>query len=607
MTGRPPTGDSAPLDAGEPILLNAYAAKQCAVRVQNDFSPLVPKLEWVPAPDVQAFLDAGNAFEREVFAALTALHLSAVVVDSRLVKAEAIAATLRAMDSRAPLVLNGWLPDDVDGGRTGRPDVLVRVSGGYLPADVKNHKTVKPTATTTTVMSPVASPDDWREVVGWSAAVGRYRFEDGMQLAHYTRMLQACGHHPGPELLRGAVLGTSRVATDGDDADWVFVWHDLQAPSVETFSRSSSTGRKRRSLLECYDHEHSFRLRVAETARREVDPPLVSPIGQNECDTCAYQQWCAQQMGPDEPSTAITKGRLDRREWLALRNLGVTTTEALATLDPDDPAFLEEYLPEVGLTPKQARKKLATAVERAEMICGGQPLKRRGDGPVDVPVADVEIDLDIENGLAGRVYMWGARVRRGTDESSARYVADFTEWAPIDAESERALAERFVAWLRAERAEAEAAGQTLRVFHWSHPEYSRLHAILGKPAVADLTHPDTGVFVDVEKVFKAQFTAVRGAGIKKVAPLFGFAWRVDDPGGAISQVYLATVHDSPDPAEAAAAQEWLLTYNEDDCAAMAAIRDGMRAWDRSDPNDRHVRRTVEGGDIGILGDDRQPP
>ena len=86
------------------------------------------------------------------------------------------------------------------------------------------------------------------------------------------------------------------------------------------------------------------------------------------------------------------------------------------------------------------------------------------------------------------------------------------------------------------------------------------------------------MFVDVEKVLKAQFTAVRGTSIKKVAPLFGFRWRVDDPGGAISQVYLATVHNSPDPAEAAAAKEWLLSYNEDDCAAMAVIRDGMRAW-----------------------------
>ena len=36
------------------------------------------------------------------------------------------------------------------------------------------------------------------------------------------------------------------------------------------------------------------------------------------------------------------------------------------------------------------------------------------------------------------------------------------------------------------------------------------------------------------------------------------------------------MHTSTDPHEVATAKAWLLTYNEDDNAAMAAIRDGMR-------------------------------
>jgi hypothetical protein len=116
-----------------------------------------------------------------------------------------------------------------------------------------------------------------------------------MQLAHYTRMLQACGHHPGPELLRGAVLGTSQVAvTPADGPGLAFVWHE---PLVETFSRSR--GKVRRSILERYDHEHAFRVKVAENACRirgsHGDPrPLVETIGQDECGRCPYQQWCAQ-------------------------------------------------------------------------------------------------------------------------------------------------------------------------------------------------------------------------------------------------------------------------------------------------------------------------
>ena len=128
----------------EPVLLGGYAAKQCPVRVQNDFLPLVPTLEWVPSPEDQARLDAGIAFERNVFEELTALHPTAVVVDPQLRKADAIAMTVQAMDAGAPLVLGGWLPDDVDGGRTGRPDILIKAGRGYLPADVKNHLTLKP-------------------------------------------------------------------------------------------------------------------------------------------------------------------------------------------------------------------------------------------------------------------------------------------------------------------------------------------------------------------------------------------------------------------------------------------------------------------------------
>ena len=105
----------------------------------------------------------------------------------------------------------------------------------------------------------------------------------------------------------------------------------------------------------------------------------------------------------------------------------------------------------------------------------------------------------------------------------------------------------------------------------------------GRADVDDLTNPDTGVFVDVEKVFKANFTSLRGSSIKKVAPLFGFSFGVStSQGGAVSQTYLATVRTSSDPNDVAAAKQWLLSYNEDDTAAMAAIRDGMRTWRPSD-------------------------
>jgi predicted RecB family nuclease len=221
------------------------------------------------------------------------------------------------------------------------------------------------------------------------------------------------------------------------------------------------------------------------------------------------------------------------------------------------------------------------------MIRDGIEFSPNSDGPVDLPTATVEIDLDIESDQQGRVYMWGARVRKDCDDATAVYVPDFTVWEPLDDKSEYALAERFAQWLRDQRVAAEADGGTFRVFHWSHPEWSNLKRILGVDAVRDLigerraegtAAAGGGVFTDLEKVFKERFTSLRGSSIKKVAPLFDFHWRVEDAGGAVSQTYLSTVHTSADESESCAAMAWLLSYNEDDTVAMAKIRDGMRTW-----------------------------
>ncbi len=221
----------------DPILLGAYAAKQCPVRIQNDFLPLVPTLKWVPSPEDQARLDAGIAFERNMFADIALLHPTAVVVDPQLAKSDAIAMTMRAMGGGAPLILGGWLPDDVEGGRKGRPDILINAGRGYLPADVKHHFTLKRAKVRSANVSFLASPDERLDAMGWTATAHRY--EDGLQLAHYTRMLQACGYHPGSEQLWGAVLGTTQLeAAPGQDPELVFVWHDLAEPLYFTFSRT---------------------------------------------------------------------------------------------------------------------------------------------------------------------------------------------------------------------------------------------------------------------------------------------------------------------------------------------------------------------------------
>ena len=557
--------------AGDPVVLDAYAAKQCPVRIHNNFSPLVLTLKEVRSEEQQATIDAGNAFEAEIFADLLKIHPTAALVDPRLGKYEAIATTIAAAESGAPLVLGGTLPDDVEAGRSGKPDILIKVDGGYLPADVKHHKTIEAAARKSMRVSSLAHPGILLDAER-STTTSEYYYNDCLQLAHYTRMLQACGLHPGDERLIGAILGKSLVSLAGGDPECIFVWHDLAAPVRYTFSRSR--GKVRRSLLECYDHEHDFRVQVAKTARRITgsgdDPePLVVPIGYKDCPGCPYEQWCAEQMGPDDASVAITRGRLDTREWRMLRRMGFGTVETLADLEPEDTAFFAEYYPEVThLSRTQALERLRGAVQQAQLIRDEIYFEPKTDALVVVPRADIEIDFDIEWDNSSRIYQWGLRVREGQDEQTARYepVVSFDE---LDDDAELALAEQAAARITQLRSEAEKVGKTVAVYHWHHVEVSNTRKFDCVTSALD------GITLDLLSWFARTFRVQGSAGIKTIAQLFGFNWAVDDPGGRLSMLKIEIARAGG--ADAAAAQQWCLSYNESDVAAQAVIRDGLRA------------------------------
>ncbi len=557
-------------DAVDPVVLGSYAAKQCPVRIHNNFSPSILTLTEVHSEEQQATIDAGNAFEAEAFADLLKIHATAVLVDPRLGKYEAIATTIAAAESGAPLVLGGTLPDDVAGGRSGKPDILIKVAGGYLPADVKHHKTLEAAARKVMRVSSLANPSILLDAERSTSS--DYYYNDCLQLAHYTRMLQACGLHPGNESLTGAILGKSLVSLADRAPECVFVWYDLAKPVRYTFSRSR--GKVRRSLLDCYDHEHKFRVQVADTARRITgsgdDPePLVVPIGYKDCPGCPYEQWCAEQMGPDDASVAITRGQLDTREWRMLRRMGFGSVETLADLEPEAPAFFDEYYPEVThLSRNQALNRLRGVVQQAQLIRGGIYFEPIADALVDVPRADIEIDFDIEWDNSNRIYQWGLRIREGQDEGTARY-EPVVSFGGLDDDAELALAEQAAARIMQLRSGAEKAGKTVAVYHWHHVEVSNTRKFGCITAALD------GITLDLLSWFARTFRVQGSAGIKTIAQLFGFNWAVDDPGGRLSMLKIEVARaGGPDAAEA---KQWCLDYNESDVAAQAVIRDGLRA------------------------------
>lgn len=549
-----------------PPVLGAYAARQCARRVHNEWDSGIETVEWEVPPDLQLRFDAGHDYEAAVIAELKDAMPAGSWVDLGEVgdKTTTVAATLQAMDDRVPMIIGGWLPDDIEGGRKGRPDLLLHTgAGGYVPGEVKWHKMVRVRAKGTLSYSTLADPAEILAAAGSSAHQG-HRFADYLQLAHYWRMLESTGR-VASGTPRGFVIGTDEPPElAGSDTGHVLTWVDLATPLFETYSRSQ--GSKTRSALERYDHEMGFRLKVA-AAAAEGEPALVRPIFTAECDTCPWLDHCLELAGPEEPSAAITSGRLSVREWRALGEAGVSTIAALAELDVDDPGFRAAYDPEVTHL-KDAQKRLTDAVRRARMTRDRIHLERETTGPVEVPRADIEIDFDLEWDPDNHVYLWGVLVSRDGGEPAYE---PLVEWSEMTRADDIAMAERFGTWLRAQIADADAYGKSLLVYHYTSPEPNALKDLLGKDAVADLLRR----FVDLYPIMRKHYFGRDGLGIKKVAPAFGFTWRDDDPGGLQSQRWLREAREARDPAVRDAARQRILDYNEDDVRATAVIRAGL--------------------------------
>ncbi|KRA37918.1 MULTISPECIES: TM0106 family RecB-like putative nuclease [unclassified Nocardioides] len=547
----------------EPILLSGYDAKRCARRIHNEWDPTIDKTEWVIPAGLQMRFDAGIAFETAVFTELKAALTEHRYVDLAGVrgKANAIAATVDAIERQVDVIIGGWLPDDPDGGRTGRPDLLLRTASGYVPGDVKGHKTFARRAKGTLTYSVLEDPASVLAVDGLGAETTA-RFDDYLQLAHYWRMLEALGSSATGSA-RGFIIGTDNVA-DLASSGRVLTWIDLAAPFFETYSRSR--GAAKRSALERYDHEQGFRLKVARAAATE-QPALVEPIFTDECESCPWLDHCRKIAGHDTASAQITSGRLSVREWAALGDAGIATVDDLADLDIGAGSFQAAYLPEVTHL-KDPIGRLAVAVRRARMLRDGVAIERETTGPIGVPRADIEIDFDIEWDPDDHVYLWGALVH---SKGAAPIYHSVVSWDPLDDAGAVALAEEFARWLRDQITTAEADGHSVLVYHYAHPEPSYLKRLLGEDEVADLL----ARFVDLLPIIRQHYFGLNGLGIKKVAPAFGFHWRDEDPGGLQSQLWLLEARAAVDELSRTVGQQRILAYNEDDVRATDAIRNGL--------------------------------
>lgn len=560
------------------IALAAYPARQCAYRVFNEVTLAAP--EWNPDPELRARLDGGVAFEAQVRAALATSHGDKFVdySDADLAPGDLIEATVLAMNRGVSVVAGGRLPDDPAGRRTGKPDLLVRCEDrsdgrpGYRVGEIKGHTFLAcgHGEWTGSLNAPRPSSMSYDSTTALKAD----READVLQCAHYQRMLEACGFAaPGDRWT--ALVGTDTLGGDGTVG---CVWVDLDFPRFRTYSASDPRGWKVRSAMVRYDHEFGFRLRVADAASGPESVALIEPIWQPECDRCPWIEVCTPALVRD-PSYAV--GRLDRREWTALRACGIASLDDLARLHttaggPGNWEHLADYRGKVSHR-TQWRSRLAGAAHCAELTRRNVRVERTTRGPIAVQRADIEIDLDAEfdrdANYKDQVFLWGAR--RHDRRSGEITFRAFADWSDPTAGELTAATFSMWDWLDRQVVEAEATQRSLAVYHYHDPETRLLRAAAAAGRIDPVAVEAVieRCFVDLLTHVRANFFGVDGLGLKKIAAHAGFSWRDEDPGGLqCVQWFRASLSGD---AAAEALRQRVIAYNADDLEATAVVRDWL--------------------------------
>jgi predicted RecB family nuclease len=199
--------------------------------------------------------------------------------------------------------------------------------------------------------------------------------------------------------------------------------------------------------------------------------------------------------------------------------------------------------------------------------------RQRGIESVEVPRADIEIDVDMENTDDG-AYLWGTLLthRAGSGKHDDGYRA-FVSW-DNSAESFEKTFREFWTWLQDQLEEARTSGLSLRAYcYHAVAENTQMLKLAGAFENDVRAFIASEEWVDLLGVVRNQLLTGGSLGLKNIAPLADFRWASDEAGGEEAIVRYDTASGSGP--EAADAQEWLHEYNRNDVEATLAIRDWL--------------------------------
>ena len=487
----------------------------CLTRIHHDrYTEAVTEIDDVRRRDVRLGLD----HEARVLDSLAAtMHDVARIPKG----AGNVAATSEALASGTPLILGAQLVSH-DGASIGLPDILVRLDDGYAPVEVKNHKVFGTSGMDATAVALETITD----IAGGEPVKFRgSRRRDLSQVAHYRRLLTEIGY--ASTIPVGGVIGSEQP--------YRCLWVDVDAgdPSIgDDYTRYLEAA----ALVITHGEAHP-------------DEPREPPWWRGECRNCDWSGLCKTQLEDVDDVTLLSSITATERDQLA--GCGITRIDQIAAMDPSD-----DRLPGPSVV-HQARARSSDRLLRFD-----DPAI-----PMNVPASTTEADFDIET-YNGQIYLAGFLI---TSNGSSAY-EPIIDWSGESA-GERKLVEAMFSRL------AAFAEEGTLVQHWTDYE-KRILAAAGQrhglsiPGFASVGDWFDDHAVDLCAWTRRNLVSPSGYSLKVIAPLCGFEWRDDDPGGRQSEIWFERM-----VAGDRSMRDRLLEYNEDDVIAQREIRQWVRRND----------------------------
>lgn len=482
-----------------------------------------PHRVWRDAHDDPALKDPVNEFVEMLWErgtqyekSVIAKHRGAMqLVDlSDIPRAKRAAPTMEAMRNKSPYIYQGRLEA---GDLVGEPDLLeLQPNGEYAAVDIKSGMGVEG-----------ADDDD--------AESGKLKKHYALQLALYTDALRRLG------------FASHFVGKIWDSAGNI-VDYDLTQPQGV---------RKKETWWELYE-ETLPAVRALLEGTQRTEPALISI-----CKLCQWQSSCKKQCIDQSDISLVPELGRSKKESLRAIALDVTTLAAI-DVDTECDAKGKTGMPGIG------RSTLKKFVRRAKLLTSGskEPLIR---SEFFLPKKPIELFFDLEaDPTQDIVYLHGVVERHQGEMTFHSFVAE-----AVTPEAEKKAWMEFWTYIRA------FSRDDIVVYYYSKYErtqYRRLREkypdVISEEELEAFFDPTFAIDLYYDIVQKCTDWPTYNYSVKTIAQLLGFSWRDAHPSGAASiQWYNEWCKD-----RSQARLQRILDYNEDDCIAMAVVKDKLAEY-----------------------------